>query len=63
MAERESMNEKIAQSDAKIAELERAVSQEKADTGTVVQELAVQLRYQRRITSVMRTGTGIVLPR
>lgn len=56
MAECKSMTTKIADNDEKIAALERVVSQEKADTGTVVQDLAVQLRYQRRIANVIRNG-------
>lgn len=57
MAERESMITKIAENDEKIAAMEREVSQGKADTGTVVQDLAVQLRYQRRITNMIKNGT------
>lgn len=48
---------KIAENDEKIAAMEREVSQGKADTGTVVQDLAVQLRYQRRITNMIKNGT------
>ena len=56
MAGREGMIAKITEADRRIADLERIASQEKADTQSVVQDLAVQLRYQRRIQNIIQNG-------
>ncbi len=46
---------KAAEDAAKIAELERAVADEKAATQAVVDLVAKQLRYERRLTSVIQS--------
>ncbi len=45
---------KVAEADAKIAELEQAIAAERAASQVEVRNLDVQLRYQRRINGVLQ---------
>lgn len=48
---------KVAEADARIAELEQAVADEKAGTQAVVKDVAKQLRYERRLTGIIQATT------
>ena len=60
--------EKIEEMDRKIADLSRAVDNEKAATQTVVRDLKVKLRHNRLLNSAIRAaglaseGPPILLP-